>query len=211
MALSDSLAGMRAAFENLNERERKLVVALGIVVVLLVVFLPIYLLTSSVSDVEEENEQIRQALRDISQQGGQLAEWEAEREAAERRYESPAPPLGSFLEAKAREAGYDRPLEVTDQPEKVEGGFTRRNTRASLPGVGLRTAIDMMTAVENSPYPVAIERLHIEHYQAGDRYNVQLGVIALDKNRAGGGGGGGGGAAATKRRPGAPPGPPVPR
>src|SRR5690606_25850904 len=121
----------------LNDRERKLVTVLGVVLVALFVFLPVWLLTSSIGDVQEENEQIRQALRDISRHGGQLAEWEQERAAAERRYETPAPPLGSFLEAKAREAGYDRPLEVTDQPEKVSGGFTRRNTRVSLPGVGL--------------------------------------------------------------------------
>ena len=209
MALSptNAIDSARTAFENLNERERKLVMVLGAVLGVVVVFLPIWLLTSSVSDIEEENEQIREALRDISQHGGQLAEWEAQRDAAERRYQTPAPPLGSFLEAKAREAGYDRPLEVTDQPEKVESGFTRRNTRASLPAVGLRTAIDMMTAVENSPYPVAIERLHVEHYQTGDRYNVQLGVVAFDKNRPSGGAPAEGGAPArgTKGRPGPPP------
>ena len=209
MALS-ALDGARAAYENLNERERRLVLALGVVLVLLVVFLPLYLLTSSVSDIEEENQQIRDALREISQHSGELAEWEAQREAAERQYQNPAPPLGSFLEAKAREAGYDRPLEVTDQPEKVESGFTRRNTRASLPNVDLRTAVEMMTAIENSPYPVAIERLHIEHFQAGDRYNIQLGVVAFDKNRAARGAAAADGEEEATRRPGSPPGPPPP-
>ena len=208
MALS-ALDGARAAYENLNERERRLVLALGVVLVLLVVFLPLYLLTSSVSDIEDENQQIRDALREISQHGGELAEWEAQREAAEQQYRNPAPPLGSFLEAKAREAGYDRPLEVTDQPEKVASGFTRRNTRASLPNVDLRTAVEMMVAIENSPYPVAIERLHIEHFQTGDRYNVQLGIVAFDKNRPARGSGNAEGDEA-ERRPGSPPGPPPP-
>jgi len=201
------LDGARAAFENLNERERKLVLALGAVVVVLVVFLPIWLLTSSIGDISRENEEIRETLREISRQGGELAEREAERAAAEARYDNPAPPLGSFLEAKAREAGYDRPLEVTDQPEKVSGGFTRRNTRVSLPGVDLRTAIDMMTEVENGRYPVAIDQLRIEHYQTGDRYNVQMGVIAFDRNDRGGGDDGE--QAPTKRRGGRP-GPPAP-
>jgi hypothetical protein len=199
----------RTAFENLNERERRLVVILGVVLTALVVFLPLWLLTSSIGDVREENEEIRQVLREISQASGSLAVREAERAAAERLYDSPAPPLGSFLEAKAREAGYDRPLEVTDQPEKVSGGFTRRNVRASLPGVGLRTAIDMLTAIANSPHPVAIERLHIEHYQSGDRFNVQLGVIAFDRNqprRAAEPAG----AATPQKRTGGRPGPPAP-
>lgn len=204
MALLD---GARAAYENLNERERKLVALLGAVSVALVVFLPVWLLTSSISDIRAENEAIREALRDIAQHGSELAEWEQQRAAAERRYDTKAPPLGSFLEAKAREAGYDRPLEVTDQPERVEGDFTRRNTRASLPGVGLREAIEMMTAVKNSAYPVAIERLHIEHYQAGDRYNVQLGVITFDRNEPRGGGDEEERPARRSKRPG-PPAPP---
>lgn len=207
--MAQVFAGARAAFENLNDRERKLVTLLGGVLAVLIVFLPVWLLTSSIGAIEEENEQIRGALRDISDHGTQLAARDEQRQAAERRYDNPAPPLGSFLEAKAREAGYDRPLEVTDQPEKVEGEFTRRNTRASLPGVDLRTAIGVMTAVKNSPYPVAIEKLQLEHYQAGDRYNVQLGVVAFDRNGGRRGGDSEGNAAPTKRRGGRP-GPPPP-
>lgn len=207
--MAQVFAGARAAFENLNDRERKLVTLLGGVLAVLIVFLPVWLLTSSIGAIEDENEQIRGALRDISDHGAQLAARDEQRQAAERRYDNPAPPLGSFLEAKAREAGYDRPLEVTDQPEKVEGAFTRRNTRASLPGVDLRTAVGVMTAIKNSPYPVAIEKLQLEHYQAGDRYNVQLGVVAFDRNDGRRGGDSEGNAAPTKRRGGRP-GPPPP-
>jgi hypothetical protein len=57
----------------------------------------------------------------------------------------------------------------------------RRHVRAELPGVGLKTAIDMITAVENSRYPLAVESLRIEHFGTGDRYNVQLGVITFDR------------------------------
>jgi len=177
---------VRSAFDNLNDRERKLVGILGAVAAAMLVFLPLWLIASAITDVEDENTEIRDVLRDISHARAEVAERRAQREAAERRYDSPAPPLGSFLEAKAREAGYDRPLEVTDQPERVASGFTRRHVRASLPGVGLRTVIDMMTEVENSPFPVAIERLQIEHFQAGDRYNVEVGVIAFDRNERSG-------------------------
>ena len=70
---------------------------------------------------------------------------------------------------------------MTDQPEKVERRFTRRHVTAELPGVGLKTAVDVMAAVERSRYPVAIESLRMEHFSSGDRYNVQLGVIAFDR------------------------------
>lgn len=172
---------VRSAFDNLNARERKLVGLLGAIAGAVIVFLPLFMIASAISDIEDENTEIRSVLRDIARAETQLAALRAEREAAERRYDTPAPPLGSFLEAKSREAGYDRPLEVTEQPERVEGGYTRRHVRASLPGVGLRTAVDMLTEVRNSPYPVAVELLQIEHFQAGDRYNVEVGVIAFDR------------------------------
>jgi hypothetical protein len=181
-----AIDSVRGAYENLNDREKKLVTTLATVLVCVVVFLPLWLATSAISEVEEENAAIRAVLRDISRSSAELAEREAAREAAARRYDTKAPPLGSFLEAKARDAGYERPLEVTDQPEKVAGGFTRRHVRANLPGVGLRSAIDMLVEVENSPYPVAIERLSIEHFQAGDRYNVEVGLFAFDRESSGG-------------------------
>jgi hypothetical protein len=171
----------RSAFDNLNARERKLVGLLGAIAATMIIFLPLFMIASAISDIEDENTEIRSVLRDISRAETEIAALRAEREAAERRYDTPAPPLGSFLEAKSRGAGYDRPLEVTDQPERVAGGYTRRHVRASLPGVGLRTAIDMLAEMKNSPYPVAVELLQIEHFQAGDRYNVEVGVIAFDR------------------------------
>lgn len=201
---------VRSALDNLNDRERKLVGLLGAVAAAMIVFLPLWFTASAISDVEDENGEIRGVLRDITLARAELSERRAQREAAERRYDAPAPPLGSFLEAKAQEAGYDRPLEVTDQPEKVANGFTRRHVRASLPGVGLRMVIDMMTEVENSPFPVAIERLQIEHFQAGDRYNVEVGVIAFDRNARRGRGDADDDDSAMMRRRGNKAGPPAP-
>lgn len=182
LSIFDSI---RASLDNLNDRERKLVGLLGSIAAAMVVFLPLWLTTTAIGEVELENAELRSALRDISLAQTDLAQRRQAREVAQRRYDSPAPPLGSFLEAKANEAGYENPLELTDQPEKVTDAFTRRHVRANLPGVGLRTVVDMITEIENSPFPVAIERLQIEHFQAGDRYNVEVGVITFDRNSGG--------------------------
>jgi len=184
VAIRDVFDNGRRAYENLNDRERRLVTILAIVLGALAVLVPLWLITSSIGDIEDENAQIRDVLGDISRARVELAQREAERQAAERRYDSPAPPLGSFLEAHAREAGYSAPLEVTDQPDQVASGFTKRGVRASLRGVGLRTAVDLMAAVENANKPVAIDMIQVEHFQNGDQYNVQLGVIAFDRQRA---------------------------
>lgn len=171
---------LRASIDGLNERERRLLGVLGVVFALIVVVLPIYLVTSSISDIDAENRAISTVLRDIGRARTTLAQRQAEREAAQARYREAAPPLGSFLEARASEQELSL-REVVDQPEKIVGDFRRRNARATLPGVELRKAIKMLTSIENSRYPVAVERIQIEHFRGGeDSYNVQIGVIAYD-------------------------------
>lgn len=184
--MNNPLDNARRFYENLNERERKLVALLGVIAGVIVVFLPLYLLTSAISSIEDTNREIDSVLHDISRARPRLQAREARREAAQQRYDQKAPPLGSFIEAKAREEGLTV-REVNDQPEKVVDDFTRRHTRVTLPGVSLKPVIKMMANIENSPYPVAIERIRVEHFSAGDRYNVQLGVIAYDKRKEGSG------------------------
>lgn len=178
--MASPLDRLRAYTDGLNERERKLLGVLGVVFALIVVVLPLYVVTSSISDIEEENREISLVLRDIGRARATLAQRQAEREAARARYRQAAPPLGSFLEARAAEQELSL-REVTDQPEKVVGEFRRRNVRATLPSVGLRKAIKLLTSIENSRFPVAVERIQIEHFRGGeDNYNVQVGVIAYD-------------------------------
>ncbi|MEM9067418.1 MAG: hypothetical protein AAGE52_02900 [Myxococcota bacterium] len=182
MATGDFVGRIQSSIDNLNDRERKLLTALGGVFIAIVVLLPLYLVTSSISDIETENEEIASVLRDIRNAQGTLAQRQAEREASAARYGRPAPPLGSFIEARASEQELTL-REVTDQPEKVLGDFTRRNVRATMPGVNLRPVVKMFTAIENSPFPVAVERIQIEHFRPGDNYNVQVGVIAFDREQ----------------------------
>jgi hypothetical protein len=80
-----------------------------------------------------------------------------------------------------------------------EGSFRRRHVRASFPGTGLRAAVKLMNSLEASQYPIALERIHIDHFAPSeDRYNVELGVITYDRQRAAPGAGA---APATPARP----------
>lgn len=171
----------RISFEGLNQREQKLVLAMGLVFVLMLIVVPLYLIFSGMSDLRAENEETRKVLREIARSSDKIEEQKAARAAAESLYKNPAPPLGSFLEAKAKSAGYDRALKITEEPTKEDKGFRRLHTRASLQNIGLVALINMMTEIKNSPHPVAIERIEIEHYQTGDQYNVEVGVVAFEK------------------------------
>lgn len=203
MAIGDSIGN---AFANLNERERRLVGLLGVVFAMIVVVLPLYLMTAAISDIESENREIASVLRDISRARGTLESRRSERERAMKRYDVQAPALRQFVAAKGEAAGLSI-RETTPQPEKVFGQFTRRHLRVILPGVGLRPVVEMMASIDNSPYPVAIKRVQIEHYRTGDSYNVQLDVVAYDRA---GGAEGDGPSKTPGRRPTKGSGPPTP-
>lgn len=180
-------AGLGAYWENLTDRERILLGILGGVAATLIVLLPVFLLSTAISDLEEENEEITSALRTIQRSRARLAAQRAERAAADQRYGRQAPSLGSFLEAKAGEQEGLAISDVQHEPERQEGEFRIRHTRARFQGTGLRPAIRLLAAIENSRYPVAIERIHVDHHQTGDRYNFQIGVLAFDRPAAEGG------------------------
>jgi type II secretory pathway component PulM len=180
------MESLRRSWQGLNERERRLVALMGATLVGFVVFGIFYLSQSAISEVEAENELLETALADIGRARARLEQRAAERDAAERRYTTRAPALGSFVEATARENQLTL-REVTDQPEEVSGRYTRRAVNVQLPNVNLRPIVDLMAAIENSPYPVAIEAIEVEHFQAGDQYNVKLGVVAYDRAAAPGG------------------------
>jgi len=185
--MNSLMESLRRSWDGLNVRERKLVGMMGLTLVGLVIFGIFYMSQSAVNDVEEENVQLEAALADIGRARARLEERAAERETAERRYATKAPALGSFVEATARENELTL-REVTDQPEEVSGRYTRRSVNVQLPNVNLRPIVDLMASIENSPFPVAIEQIEVEHFQAGDQYNVKLGVVAYDRSGPASGG-----------------------
>lgn len=179
MALLDNA---RQQWENLSDRERKLTTLLGASVGAFLVFLVFLFSTTVIWNIEDENEEIASVLRDIARNDAKLRAQAEAREKAKRRYERLAPPLATFVDAEARAQGLTI-NSTSDQPEKVANGFKRRNVRVEMNGVTLRPVIQMLSKIDQSEYPVGIERVQIDHFQSGDRYNVKLGVIAYDRQR----------------------------
>ncbi len=200
---------LEAIWAGFNEREKRLVGALGLVALLLVVAMPVYLLSSAIGALEEDNDAIELVLRDIGRAGPRLAQREAEAAAAEARYDVRAPALGSFVEAQC--ATNNVAIQsVTNQPEVQEGHFRRRHVRAQLPGANLRAALHLLTSIEAAPYPIALERIHIEHFNPGeDRFNLEIGVITDDRE-SGGAAGSGEDAGVARPQPAGHAGPPAP-
>lgn len=179
-----NLEALRVYWESLSERERRLVQILGAVMVVILISLPLYLLSSSISVLKEENDEIASLIAEINRSEERLARSRAERAAAERLYERAAPPLGTLVERLAGARGMTI-ASVNNQPEHQEGRYRRRHLRATFRGVDLRQVVRLMVDLENQPYPIAIERIHLDHsVGGGDQYNLELGVITFDRSTA---------------------------
>ncbi len=183
--LRGMLDGLRSYWENLTDRERMLFGVMGGLALLLVVSTPVYLLSSSITALEEENAEITAALRQIGRSRGRIAAMRAEQAARDARYEQGAPGE-QWLPTQVQEHGLSF-SRVQHEPERVVGRYRIHTTRASFQGAGLRPAILLLADMKNSRYPVAIERLHVDHHQAGDRYNLEVGVLTFEREGASGG------------------------
>lgn len=178
--MNNLIERLRASWYNLNDRERRMLSMLGGVVLVLMLLLPPLMLSLSNSDLQNENEELRTVLDQLSKQRGKLMQLAQERKNAEARYLNKTPPLGSFLEAEAKKQGLTL-QEVTDQPEKTVGRYQRRSVTVSLPQTGLTPVIQLMSSIVQSGHPVAIQEIQLDHYQPGDSYNVKLGILTYDK------------------------------
>jgi len=177
---SSILDRLRSAWENLNDRERRMLSVLGGVLVILLLLVPPSMLTLGNSELQTENDQLRGLLDQLSIQRAHLLQLAQDRKNADQRYQNKTPPLGSFLESEARKQGLTL-QEVTDQPEKTVGHFQRRSITVSLPQTGLTPVIKLLSSIVESGHPVAIQEIQLDHYQPGDQYHVRLGVLTYDK------------------------------
>jgi general secretion pathway protein M len=173
------LDSLRDYWEKLSDRERKMLSGMAAVLLAVIAFVAVWTTSSAVAEVEEERNEIRAVLADIDRAADLLAKRQAERLAIEARYQLKAPPLAAYVERKAKEQGLEV-RQVSEEPEKLLNGYRRQSVRASMSGVSLRPIMHLLAAIEQEPAPMAIERLAIEHYSAGDTYKVDIGVSAFD-------------------------------
>lgn len=179
-ALESFLDRMRSAWDDLNDRERRMVLALGVLGGVFLLGFPSFYTARQNAEIEEENDQIRQTLELIARKKPQLELAAEARKQALARYRRQTPALGTFLEEQANKHKL-AVREVTDQPEKASGNFNRRSVRASISEVSLTGVMDLLTGIVTSEYPVAIDQIQIEHYQPGDSYRFKIGVLTFDK------------------------------
>ena len=184
MAFRDAFDNLRSWSDGLSDRERRLLGAMAVVFAAVIIVLPMYIGIASISDVETENEEIVQVLKDIKRSEPRLRQQKAERKAIDALYKRKAPTLGGFLEERAQQYGVTG-LAITDQPKLDIGEYSRRSVRVNLPVVEIRPLVEMLADIENSSYPVAIERIQMTGGRMRTGYTVKLAVSAYDREASG--------------------------
>jgi type II secretory pathway component PulM len=177
--LQAALDALRTYWENLTPRERFGMSVIGGMLAVLAVVVPVWLASSSIGELEDDNEEIMATLRRIQRSRGQIAAAQAEQAERDARY-AMGVPGDDFLTAQAQRQSLAL-SRVQSEPERAAGRFRIKTTRAQFQSVGLRPVMLLLAELENSRYPIAIERIHVDHHAAGDRYNIEVGVQMFER------------------------------
>lgn len=173
---------LRERLNQLEEREKKLLMLLlGVFGVMLVLVVPMALSLMLSSD-REHNRSIQDALTSLRDNRPVLEKRTAERDRIAARYARKAPGLPTFLAQTANQSGLDTP--ETQERATVPHGkrFEERATQVRLRQVGMLNLATFMEKIENSGYAVTISRLNIRsRANRPDEYDVELIVSAFDQ------------------------------
>lgn len=175
------MAAIAGFWSRTSPRERLLLGGLVIAVVVFILFVAISQVSASLSELEDQNFENAEALRFIERNADKLRESQRDEAARERRFSRKAPALQGWLEGIATKRSLEIP-EAQDKPEVNLGkNFTERSVEIRLRKIGLRPLTEFMVDVENSPYPVAVTKLHVRRRVGeSDQFDVEMTVSAYD-------------------------------
>lgn len=171
-----------ARLEKLQDRERKLLLALGVVAAALVLIGAPAGIYAMVSGKRAENEELRAAIAAVEDARANMSERKARHDALLTKYASPAPALGGFIEQAAKSHSLTI-ADTQDKPDTPHGKkYNEKFTTVKMHKIGLKAFVEMLQQIETSAHPVAVTRLNIKP-RAGepDQYEVELGVSSYER------------------------------
>jgi hypothetical protein len=176
-------AQIRAQWDRLSTRERRLVSLLGGCLVACVVISVGWLITDGLRTIEERNADMRQALKDIATHREEFIRARSETNTKERMIPKEAPPLQGYLEAAAKELDITIP-EMNERPPQARGkNFVEKSVDIKLRGVGLLQLAEMMRKVETGTSNViVISRLYIRtRFNQHDQLDAEMTVSTFER------------------------------
>lgn len=182
--LGRPFAYVGAEWDRLAPRERRSVAALIIAVVIVAVLLSVYFVFSSISDLEEGNAKIREALAEIAKNRDVYLEAKSRSQAQEARIGVDPPQLTSDLEAAAREEGVQI-AESNERPTSPAGRrYIQHDVDLKLRDIDLQSLTKFLRRVETGPRLIYFSRLSIKRrYSEAEKLDVEATASAFEKIR----------------------------
>jgi general secretion pathway protein M len=168
--------------ERLEERERRLLGILAVVVAGIVVLLMPLAVTAALHGSRSDNQALRDAIAEITADRPLIERSRAMHKSLQDRYSRPAPPLTSFLAKLAQEVEVEIPETQDRQPVPHGKRYEEKATKITLRKVGMLKVARLMERIEQSGHPLSISQLTIrKRGLEPDSYDVDMVVSAYER------------------------------
>ena len=168
-----------AEWERMAARERRLIAALSIAVVVVGSALGVFLVYTSISDLEEGNADIREALKAIAKHRDEYLDAKARAQAQETRLGTEPPQLVADIEAAARE----ETVAISESNERPPIAVAKRWTQHD---VDLKVLTQFLKRVETGTRPIFFTRVNIKRrFSDNDKLDAELTATASERIKEG--------------------------
>ncbi|HEY2729284.1 MAG TPA: hypothetical protein VGK52_05035 [Polyangia bacterium] len=194
-ALARPLAYLTAEWERLAPRQRRLLVVFVATSLGLLTVVGTYWVFSSVSELEDDNAAIREALSAIAKHRDEYLEAKSRSAAQEARIGADPPQLTGDIEA----AAHDESIEIAESSERPTTPAGRRyvehDVDIKIRDVGLQSLTRFLRRLETGPRLVVFTRLSLKRrFSDAEKLDVEATATAFERIRE---------EKVTKKKPGA--------
>jgi general secretion pathway protein M len=173
-------------WNRMAPRERRLVTGLIGAVVAFVVLVTGFLIFSSLRDIEESNNEAREALADIARHRDEYLEAKGRMQAQEMRIGSEPPQFAFDLEEAAREVSIQIPETNEHPPVPVGKRYLGHKVDVKLRQVDLQQLSKFLSRLENGRRLIVVTQLRMrKHFSDAGKLDVELTAEAFEKVKEG--------------------------
>lgn len=170
-------------FEELSEREQKLLGVMLVVVSLGVFLVASFGISSAFEKVDAQNERLRGALDAVLQQRDTFRSRAAAAQLAQSKLETNTLRLSSFIEARATRLGLASPRGFTDRQTPREDGITAFETTAQFQGLDLTQLDQLLNEFRNTDELVYIQEVQVDPSRARTTTGLDVRVTLVTYRR----------------------------
>ena len=175
---------VRAEWERMAPRTRKLAVGLLTTIVCVIGLAVTYYTFSEISSLAEENAQIREALAEISKHHDEYLDAKTRNAVMEQRIGNEPPQLTADLEAASK--GENVQIAESNERPAAPAGTSRRYLQhdldVKLREVDLQSLTKFMRRVETGPRYIFFTRISLKHrYSETDKLDAELTATAFER------------------------------